>query len=825
MPRPKKDGAPEPKRRSRNGCWPCKARKIKCGEEKPFCLNCHRQGETCDYSIRLNWEGRVKRKSGSIATGYGGDAVSSMFTFASGHQHQNFLSVGPAVPSRSGVSGPHFTSNDSQLDPIAYSKHEAQTRIRQQPPSPGPSLQNTEQSNPVSPFSPGEDWTPLQALGTFPPPTEGLVKKQPHHVLQASPNDVDHSGQRSIPVQPNSFSYPSPSDSAITSPPTTSPLNFSPGSYPQPLSYLRQTNSSQPPNQVNDMEALSDHPVKRRKSNPYHPGAKTTSCIPPNERNNNRRFSLEATLRHSIPISSSKCSSDGAAGISPDYQRVSVTSLLSKSTATASSQDGPARYATNFSMAYPPDDSINYGVDCGNPDLDLNRNNDSIAMEHRSSLDRLNPPWNNDSGANTPDSDMDNQRKLVTAFSKGGYYTRPVPVNIPRYLTPLPSTLLQNPINLLYFHHFINHTGRILVPHDCPRNPFICVLPAMAVEDTNLLNLLLAYSASHRARLLGHAEPSNRIAHWARHVFPTLRHALDDPQEKASDTSLATAIMLVSLKIICPSTFEVPIPWQTHLKLARELFISRKSTPQGSQSNAVNNFLGRWLGYLDILGSLSCQQTEPALYGGRYWSTDGAEDRDQEFEIDCFSGFTPICGSLLARLSELTHMCDQERRGADYRLSKWQPSSETLVKAEQLLQDMNNTRIQGYKYCTHHSAEDSKEMAATDEAYQLAGIIHLYRRVLGKPASDPEVQEAVTSLIQTLNQVSRGGTAEVCILFPLFTAGCETQDLVQRQEIRDRVKQFEGVGMKQILKARKLMQRVWEENRPWTELANGEFLG
>ncbi|KAI9853132.1 MAG: hypothetical protein M1830_006743, partial [Pleopsidium flavum] len=63
MPRPKKIGGPEPKTRSRNGCWPCKAKKVKCGEEKPSCLNCTRQGEACDYSIRLNWDGRTKRKA------------------------------------------------------------------------------------------------------------------------------------------------------------------------------------------------------------------------------------------------------------------------------------------------------------------------------------------------------------------------------------------------------------------------------------------------------------------------------------------------------------------------------------------------------------------------------------------------------------------------------------------------------------------------------------------------------------------------------------------------------------------------------------------
>ena len=58
MPRPSKDGAGQPKKRSRTGCWPCKMRKVKCGEEKPVCVNCLANREPCDYSIRLNWDGR-----------------------------------------------------------------------------------------------------------------------------------------------------------------------------------------------------------------------------------------------------------------------------------------------------------------------------------------------------------------------------------------------------------------------------------------------------------------------------------------------------------------------------------------------------------------------------------------------------------------------------------------------------------------------------------------------------------------------------------------------------------------------------------------------
>ncbi|KAK1657286.1 hypothetical protein BDP55DRAFT_441411 [Colletotrichum godetiae] len=47
---------------------PCKARKVKCGEEHPTCINCQRTGEPCDYSVRLNWEGRRTKRSLSLGT-------------------------------------------------------------------------------------------------------------------------------------------------------------------------------------------------------------------------------------------------------------------------------------------------------------------------------------------------------------------------------------------------------------------------------------------------------------------------------------------------------------------------------------------------------------------------------------------------------------------------------------------------------------------------------------------------------------------------------------------------------------------------------------
>ena len=54
----------------------------------------------------------------------------------------------------------------------------------------------------------------------------------------------------------------------------------------------------------------------------------------------------------------------------------------------------------------------------------------------------------------------------------------PIDMEIPRAYLPLPDLLSAKPMNLLYFHHFINNTARILVAHDCDSNPFRTLLSA-----------------------------------------------------------------------------------------------------------------------------------------------------------------------------------------------------------------------------------------------------------------------------------------------------------------------------------------------------------
>ena len=486
-----------------------------------------------------------------------------------------------------------------------------------------------------------------------------------------------------------------------------------------------------------------------------------------------------------------------------DIRRLSVKSLLS--------EDSEQPDSGGESVPPPPrlDPYIHYGVDRGFQDLDLPKNNDAIALNGLTPALSTPGLYCGDSigeadGPRTPIEFGFGLYSADTAHSEGGYYEKPVSVSIPRSLGTLPSTLQDNPMNLLYFHHFLNHTARILVPHDCIENPFRSILPKMALRHDNLLNLLLAYSASHRARLLKHPEPANRIALWVQDIFPSLSRSLNDPSAQVSNANLATAIMLASLEIISPNTFEVPIPWQSHLSVARRMLMARGGAKSIHRKDVVSYFLSRWFAYLDVLGSLSNPKSDQPLFGGDYWASDDSDEQG-DFQIDCLIGFTSRCVGLLAKIAELARQCDSQRIDGDGAvIDNWIPPPHILTVAQSLKADLEDARLHTYRGCPHKHGDDvedawnGQEMVATNEAFHWAGLIHLDRRVLGKPSWDTEIQAAVGKIVEALDRVRKGSTAEACLLFPMFTAGCHAKGQGRRGKILERLRSVEGSGMTQV---------------------------
>ncbi|KAL4884444.1 fungal-specific transcription factor domain-containing protein [Aspergillus karnatakaensis] len=828
MPRPRRPGAPEPKRRSRKGCWPCKARKVKCGEEKPACLNCQRQNEPCDYSIRLNWGGRTRRTSSVDSP----DSLSSSFSVHS----SSFPISPPSISPLPASPNQPFEARALEENTVQDSRQEPRATggeiLGRTYPSRLPEIQNspTVLDQSLS--------TPMHTMDRAPvdmgPPRERKQDIWPGESLlgEQLPSTL------SVSISQNDPQYP-PLPDLNTIIHEFPDFNFPSGPISQPLSFVRPAvdgpvcSQGLPLNQE-DCAYRQDYPRSPPVAARSADASDCHSRSPSHSHETLSPQSLDTSLfiaetPHDFNDTTDSFLAgilDGSPGCDGDKIEHGRTKPVYQPTYEGQACFGQPRRRLSQSekkwQTYLTSVTDHYGMDCGRPDADLGNNDDHSAIDISDALEMI----QSRSHVSSPGNIVTENAIGAMVNSNYEYYALPVPINIPRYLSPLPPSLVEVPINLMYFHHFLNHTARVLVPHDCGSNPFSSVLPSMAMSDSNLLNLMLAYSASHRARFLGHSEPTTRIAHWVSNVFPSLRIALEDAQQNITDSHLATAIMLLSLKIVSPSTFEVPVPWQSHLKLARDLFLARQSQ-MTYPDNRVGAFLTRWLGYLDILGSLSCRHHMPPLleYYTVLSTCSAAEDWD-EYAVDCFTGFTPRTGLFLMKLGGLLHQCDNQRfDDAGNFLNEWEPSSAIILEAQALVMEWEALDERAHAHDRHYLDAESSDMISVDHAFRYAGLIQLHRRVLGNGSTSDVVSSAVEGLMQALRTIQSGSAVEAGVLFPIFTAGCESQDLEQRIDIKERLDVLERTGMKQFRSARGLMQRCWDTNLPWIVFAQGEFIG
>ncbi|KAK1998582.1 hypothetical protein LX36DRAFT_28320 [Colletotrichum falcatum] len=385
MPRPKKPGAPEPKRRSRNGCWPCKARKVKCGEEHPSCINCQKTGETCDYSVRLNWEGRRTKRS---------------------------LSFGIATETAQSPETPVQFQPSSFSHTFSISNSVPQIR-------PKPTVRRS-QTAPQS-VEPGKRKAEL--LGA----------------LEDCPNNLESGSFHSIPrrqshvLAPSLMSAKHAVDSFTSMPSSHQTVPEDGG---KSLIAHKRTKS---------LAESSDSGGPRQHSYISSP-ASLTGSSPPVSRLRSRTGSM-SVYSPLTPVSLVLISEDEtrspilslSSPVSPASSRLSVKYLLSGSPRTPHGHSTSASLSSGTPLGSETtdggaDEAIFYGYDHGIRDTDINHNDDSRAISqmtahvsHDSALPicvRNEAPW---------------RSELAHVTSVGdGYYSQSVPIWIPHSLQPLP---------------------------------------------------------------------------------------------------------------------------------------------------------------------------------------------------------------------------------------------------------------------------------------------------------------------------------------------------------------------------------------------------
>lgn len=331
---------------------------------------------------------------------------------------------GPAVDPRYGTSSPYRSSNGHNLE--SY-------------PSPAGSGAPSPADQPQYQYN-VRGMRPLQANNHMPPP---LSSPSQYYALanrpsgdQQRPSNGDHRSKKSR-NEPDE-----PSDHA----------NISKGTYQQ---FVQRS-----PQQTRMLQAKGSNPESPPDGDHRFPPTPAASAA---------SDELSMSYGKSSPQFSDNSYRD---------RKMSVQSLLSTPTL------GDSGSETTFPgyLSVPATNSFGkvfYGIDRGRADLDLPKNGDYMALQDKKdTLAAISPLF--------PGSNDDYELPAEFAFGleasnelaeQATYYSKPVQVYISRSLEPLPTELLENPMNMLYFHHFLDHTARNLVPIDCAENPFRTILP------------------------------------------------------------------------------------------------------------------------------------------------------------------------------------------------------------------------------------------------------------------------------------------------------------------------------------------------------------
>lgn len=351
-------------------------------------------------------------------------------------------------------------------------------------------------------------------------------------------------------------------------------------------------------------------------------------------------------------------------------------------------------------------------------------------------------------------------------------------------------------------------------------------------------------AASHRARVLGHPEPATRIADWVQSVFPALRAALNDPNQSISNANIATGIMLASLDIISPTAFGYQIPWQRHLGLARDLIADRPDglrwTRSWDEEDQVRAFLWSWVSYLDLLGTLSGKgrgEKSSISWMLAYQQDEFEEEWD---EVDCIMGMTTRAVYIVAKIAELVAECDallysrgssSDNNTAQETTAAWKPPEAMLLRAWTLEDEIRASMVRPPQPCKHLHASgnvglwEQRDMAALNAAFHWSALVHLHRRVHCQASGHGDVQAAVRKIHACMADIPLGSNAEASVLFPLFTAACETREEALRAAVRVRLASIERSAFLKVDTARGLIDEVWRTGRSCYELLTTEFIG
>jgi hypothetical protein len=329
-----------------------------------------------------------------------------------------------------------------------------------------------------------------------------------------------------------------------------------------------------------------------------------------------------------------------------------------------------------------------------------------------------------------------------------------------------------------------------VAPRNDTATPFQRHLTAMIYESPALRSTILSMAANHLASASNNASLHLQGYRHQRDAIRELQRVIQDPVGMDTEPALATVMMMQVSARLFGDDDEAHVA--NHLNGAKAMI-----TRHGESSWLVSSsarFLMSLFAYHDILSSVS-RGSQPLLnHEADFVAIEG------EKKLESIANVLVI----VAQISQLQHAIKTRKAQSPRSPALTEDENTTGRHIQQTLLAMD------FVTCKREDTREHTDISSTAEAYRHAAFIYLYRTWLDIGAPNPISVEHINQCLLQLRQVGIHSPLTSAHMWPLFTAGCEAIDSLQRQFVRDRFAEL--YAAKQFPSLKRVMrdiEHVW----------------
>ncbi|RAH67703.1 transcription factor domain-containing protein [Aspergillus aculeatinus CBS 121060] len=364
------------------------------------------------------------------------------------------------------------------------------------------------------------------------------------------------------------------------------------------------------------------------------------------------------------------------------------------------------------------------------------------------------------------------------------------------------SSTLSSEQSRFFMHIFATETAPRLFP--AAPDLFLKRMISASMQTPHLLYALLAAACSHHSRLVQDTSPSSKIAclRFTNLAISSLRSTISESSQRLPTETVATAMALCT-NDVCNGNMHV---WRTHLGGVRQLlnaFLAQEKS-RWVQDSYIHSLV-KWFTTLNLIASLSGQSHIGI-------TSEAAKEPLNELLGQSSGYIDDVCGyslELVPCLTQLSHLIHQQRMTASTSDDMLQDAM--ILQQSQLLENelfmLLDTTVSDTTMKS--KGELALELQHTHRAFVHTALLHLHRRVQKLPISHPQVRADVAGIICAVQDIRPFSAANIIILWPVFSAGCETDMPSERCIIQGRMANMQSLGMGNFTRARDLLNLFW----------------